>query len=645
MLWNHRFTKGACILAFISGIVETKGDLLWSSTGGGWRAMFADMGYANVFRQAGLFDETSTKFEAISTTSGASWFSTQLFYSKVFYDRSVLADTPDDLEAFVLDWMDSYLVVSGDIDQASEDKCSILKDLGKEGFLPEACALSVEHDGSWANFVHAMLKATGAGMGDPDFYERVVNSENRIEPLAKTDLLVQTALMPNSRYIEEGEEGPGTDVYLGYPDDDESSDPNLFTVPLSATFVVEDTKAGYWFGADDLAPELHTYTAPSPAEYDPSDWEEFYLKQPAKDGTLTIKGSAIGLDTSSSSGILAPPFGGPETSTTVKLAATSSAAGGYPSPAAPSIWAQFIATTLTASMAGRASGWKKLLFGTLAGLAVAYLMRWLIQCRDRGRADYESIPGSNCCSKADICVPIACCLVVGGLVFTFYSFGSVLIPVAFDKVSDVLFHTGDLDGLSICSQWPHPCGANDGQFSDGLLADGPAVAANVGHHLKTKGVNPDEPLKLILTNTNELSKFNGTANMGQLCQYFETDFNKGVEPGGFLWNPGIEVPYRSPQIFKDYVTKEFINANALAIPNSNMTTVTFSTTTVENLSYGVSAGQPVEILLLNLNAIMTTMVVGESAVLEYRQPLADMTNHVAFNKDLLQRVSSFVHDD
>ena len=41
------------------------GGLLWSSTGGGWRAMFADIGYANIFRQAGLMDETSTKFDAV----------------------------------------------------------------------------------------------------------------------------------------------------------------------------------------------------------------------------------------------------------------------------------------------------------------------------------------------------------------------------------------------------------------------------------------------------------------------------------------------------------------------------------------------------------------------------------------------------
>ena len=43
--------------------------LLWSSTGGGWRAMFADIGFANIFQQAGLFDENSTEFSGIVRTN------------------------------------------------------------------------------------------------------------------------------------------------------------------------------------------------------------------------------------------------------------------------------------------------------------------------------------------------------------------------------------------------------------------------------------------------------------------------------------------------------------------------------------------------------------------------------------------------
>jgi len=51
--------------------------LRWGSTGGGWRSMWACAGFANLLSSAGLLDSLG----AVSTTSGASWLSAQLFYS------------------------------------------------------------------------------------------------------------------------------------------------------------------------------------------------------------------------------------------------------------------------------------------------------------------------------------------------------------------------------------------------------------------------------------------------------------------------------------------------------------------------------------------------------------------------------------
>ena len=118
-----------------------------------------------------------------------------------------------------------------------------------------------------------------------------------------------------------------------------------------------------------------------------------------------------------------------------------------------------------------------------------------------------------------------------------------------------------------------------------------------------------------------------------------------MSPGGFLWNPGLDSPYRSPQIFKEYLDDAMLNSLAVPIPNSNMTTIRFSVTTVANPALGVLAGQPVEILFLNLNAMMTTMVIGETAVRENTKGLVEMVNHIAFNKVLLERVSGFVNGD
>lgn len=42
-----------------------RGNIRWASSGGGWRAMFASIGFANAFQQAGLFFNDSSKFSAI----------------------------------------------------------------------------------------------------------------------------------------------------------------------------------------------------------------------------------------------------------------------------------------------------------------------------------------------------------------------------------------------------------------------------------------------------------------------------------------------------------------------------------------------------------------------------------------------------
>ena len=78
--------------------------------------MIVDMAYTNVFTQAGLFTETSSSFTSLSSVSGASWFSTQLFYSPEFY-ANVTQSTPDELGDFVKQWMDSYLTTTVNIVQ------------------------------------------------------------------------------------------------------------------------------------------------------------------------------------------------------------------------------------------------------------------------------------------------------------------------------------------------------------------------------------------------------------------------------------------------------------------------------------------------------------------------------------------------
>ena len=76
MMKKHFSFWSVCLFPILVGVAaaaettetETTIPLLWASTGGGWRAMFADVGYANIFQQAGLFTESSSRFSGVVRT-------------------------------------------------------------------------------------------------------------------------------------------------------------------------------------------------------------------------------------------------------------------------------------------------------------------------------------------------------------------------------------------------------------------------------------------------------------------------------------------------------------------------------------------------------------------------------------------------
>ena len=289
----------------------------------------------------------------------------------------------------------------------------------------------------------------------------------------------------------------------------------MFTVALPAWYVVEDSGAGFVFGTEDFTPTLKTFTAPAPHEWSFEDWEPFYLDA-SKDGTLTIAGSEVGIETNTSAQIFRAPFGGPESTTMAMLAAVSSTAGVYPGSLALSQFAQFAKALLSAKIEGLWPWWGKILLGITAGLTAAALIRWGVEYRKRKRADNDDIPSpddpnsdaSGSCAKktcwAEICASSFCCILVGALVGTFVSFGGILWPAAY-RNGFALVHEGTFfDKLTICSQWPNPCESQDAQFADGWLTDSAAVAQNVGHYLKKNGVN-NETLKLIITQPNDIA--------------------------------------------------------------------------------------------------------------------------------------------
>jgi hypothetical protein len=94
---------------FVHSLTEPKQGILWSGSGGGWRAMISSIGFINAYKNAGLLDLDKKQFNitAMSTTSGASWALVQLAYSQPFFDKAVPKNTKN-VQPFILNWMNSF---------------------------------------------------------------------------------------------------------------------------------------------------------------------------------------------------------------------------------------------------------------------------------------------------------------------------------------------------------------------------------------------------------------------------------------------------------------------------------------------------------------------------------------------------------
>jgi hypothetical protein len=145
----------------------------WVSTGGGWPAMVGSMAFANVFSQAGLITNNSSRFSAVSTQSGATWFSTQFFYSPQFFDK-VVNSNPKQLSDFVFQWTKAYENMYGE-NSKQQKRNSFLKDFTESTtlkVLADYATVFNEYDGDWASFTFRFMEAASEGYGDPTLVDR-----------------------------------------------------------------------------------------------------------------------------------------------------------------------------------------------------------------------------------------------------------------------------------------------------------------------------------------------------------------------------------------------------------------------------------------------------------------------------------------
>lgn len=150
-------------------------------------------------------------------------------------------------------------------------------------------------------------------------------------------------------------------------------------------------------------------------------------------------------------------------------------------------------------------------------------------------------------------------------------------------------------------------------------------------------------LKVVLTDQNYYQDTNA-----KFLSYFQTSFNEGVSPGKFVWAPPTSpssnaqsTPWRSPQIFNDYLDESMIKNSKKHIVGTNITYVHVNATTIENKAFGVLPGQSVDILLLQINSDIPTTIIGSELTEKYMAPLAELAETIAGSEELLSVVNDF----
>lgn len=170
-----------------------------------------------------------------------------------------------------------------------------------------------------------MLSYTSKSYGDEDFINRIAGNDNRLEPLQSTDLLIQSALVPNSRVRSNEAANNDAAIYVGHLD-------KFYTVPISAAYIINASGTSYRYSTE--LEDMDVSISQTPKSHSFKDWEDFHLF-PGKNGNVYTD------QVTESKSSLSPAFGSGKDSTLVQVAAISSAAAGAGSPLAPSLFSQF----------------------------------------------------------------------------------------------------------------------------------------------------------------------------------------------------------------------------------------------------------------------------------------------------------------
>jgi len=178
-----------------------------------------------------------------------------------------------------------------------------------------------------------------------------------------------------------------------------------------------------------------------------------------------------------------------------------------------------------------------------------------------------------------------------------------------------------------------------------------AIAQTVGQYHTNDNGDLNKKMKVIVTLGNGVTDSNIA-----ILSYFENSITEKVQPGDSLWAPptlplelpiGLSAqrsPWRSMQIFREYLDEDMLDAQFRQVPGKTLTTATVTGTTLDNPVFGVKAGQKIEILIIRANSPIPSWVVFQSVLEQQKVPLAELARDIAGSKELLARVTSFLED-
>ena len=196
--------------------------------------------------------------------------------------------------------------------------------------------------------------------------------------------------------------------------------------------------------------------------------------------------------------------------------------------------------------------------------------------------------------------------------------------------------------LGICLQGRGNCGIHDAFVSHESI-DSNALANSIGLHHSVNGGDLSKPLKAIVN-----VHYREDASVFGFLPYFATTFNGEAAPGGYLWptyshGETAPNPRMSAQIFDTYLDQEGYESMLEIVPGSIIKVARMNLTTVENIPYGVKAGQIVDLLVLDASEVAGIPgFIFPWNLDKWKDPLGEAARNISLSTNLRTVLSDFV---